>query len=55
VDLSFGTNRYSIGVGAQNLFDTFPDLLIPANSSFVVQTFPGANPFGSMDVSSTRG
>ena len=30
----------------QNLFDTFPDHLINANSSFLVQTFPATSPFG---------
>ena len=34
-------DKYSLGFGVQNLFDTFPDHLINANSSFLVQTLPG--------------
>jgi iron complex outermembrane recepter protein len=46
VELSLQRGRVTYALGAQNLFDAFPDLLSPANSSFQVQTFPAASPFG---------
>lgn len=46
LELSYRRDHYTIGLGVQNLFDTFPDKLRTANSSFLVQTFPSISPFG---------
>jgi iron complex outermembrane receptor protein len=46
LELSYRADRFTLAAGAQNLFDVFPDHLTRANSSFLVQTFSGANPFG---------
>lgn len=46
LELTYQKDKVTLGIGSQNLFDTFPDRLIPANSSFQIQTFPGTSPFG---------
>jgi len=46
VELTYRRDHYTVGLGVQNLFDTFPDALSPANSAFLVQTFPSNSPFG---------
>jgi iron complex outermembrane receptor protein len=46
LELSLKRGRLIYALGAQNVFDTFPDRLSPANSSFQVQTFPATSPFG---------
>jgi iron complex outermembrane recepter protein len=46
VEMAYRADRFTLAVGAQNLFDSFPDLLRTVNSSFGVQTFPSISPFG---------
>jgi iron complex outermembrane receptor protein len=46
LELAWTRNRLTLAAGVQNAFDEFPDQLRPANSSFVVQTFPSTSPFG---------
>jgi iron complex outermembrane receptor protein len=46
LELAWRHDKVTLGVGVQNLFDNFPDHLINANSSFLVQTFPATSPFG---------
>ncbi len=46
LELSHAWSRLSLAIGAQNVFDVFPDRLLRANSSFLVQTFPNLSPFG---------
>jgi len=46
LELGYRRGHYTIGLGVQNLFDTFPDRLRAVNSSFLVQTFPAISPFG---------
>ena len=46
LDVTFTASHVTLGVGAQNLFDAYPDLVSRANSSFLVQTFPATSPFG---------
>src|SRR6185369_1586879 len=46
VELTYRRDHYTVGLGVQNLFDTFPDALRSVNSSFLVQTFPANSPFG---------
>ena len=46
VEVSYGAGPYLFGVGAQNLFDVFPDRNITINSFNGIQTFPSHSPFG---------
>jgi iron complex outermembrane recepter protein len=46
VELSYTRDHATLGLGVQNLFDVFPDHLLNANSSFLVQTYPAISPFG---------
>jgi iron complex outermembrane receptor protein len=46
LELTWQGRHIVAGVGAQNLFDEFPDRLLPANSSFQVLTYPNTSPFG---------
>jgi iron complex outermembrane receptor protein len=46
LDVTFTTTHVTVGIGAQNLFDEYPDRLIRLNSSFLIQTFPSTSPFG---------
>ena len=46
VDVAYSHRRFSVHVGAQNLFDEFPDLNTPVNSFNGIQTYPGHSPFG---------
>jgi iron complex outermembrane receptor protein len=46
LEVAWRRDKVTLGVGVQNLFDTFPDHLTNANSSFLVQTFPATSPFG---------
>ena len=47
-DLEIGYNfqRFTLAVGAQNLFDAFPDRNLPANSNLGIFTYPSHSPFG---------
>jgi len=46
VDVAYSHRRFSVHVGAQNLFDEFPDLNTPVNSFNGIQTYPSHSPFG---------
>ena len=46
VEGSYKAKRYTLSLGVQNVFDQFPDLLLPANSSFGVQTYSSRAPYG---------
>jgi iron complex outermembrane recepter protein len=45
-EASYRIDRYTLAVGAQNLFDTFPDRNTTVNSFNGIQTFPSHSPFG---------
>ena len=46
VEASYRTAGYTLAVGAQNLFDVFPDRNSTVNSFNGIQTFPSQSPFG---------
>jgi iron complex outermembrane receptor protein len=46
VEVSYRVSGYLLGVGAQNLFDVFPDRNTAVNSFNGIQTFPSHSPFG---------
>jgi iron complex outermembrane receptor protein len=46
LDLTFTASHLTLGIGAQDLFDVYPDRVSRLNSSFLVQTFPSTSPFG---------
>jgi iron complex outermembrane receptor protein len=46
VDVAYSHKKFSVHVGAQNLFDEFPDLNTPVNSFSGIQTYPSHSPFG---------
>jgi iron complex outermembrane receptor protein len=46
VEGSYRTSGYRLAVGAQNLFDVFPDRNSTVNSFNGIQTFPSQSPFG---------
>ena len=46
LDVAYSHRRFSVHVGAQNLFDEFPDLNTPVNSFNGIQTYPSHSPFG---------
>lgn len=48
LDVAYRRERFTIAVGIQNLFDTFPDGNLPAapQGNFGIFTFPSHSPFG---------
>jgi iron complex outermembrane receptor protein len=46
VEVAWTRSRLTVRAGAQNLFDTFPDVNIPVNSFNGIQTYPSHSPFG---------
>ena len=46
IEASYLAGIYTLSVGAQNLFDVFPDRNIAINSFNGIQTFPSHSPFG---------
>ena len=46
VEASYRSGGYTLAVGAQNLFDVFPDRNTTVNSFNGIQTFPSQSPFG---------
>jgi iron complex outermembrane receptor protein len=46
VEVSYRVSGYLLGVGAQNLFDVFPDRNKAVNSFNGIQTYPSHSPFG---------
>ncbi len=46
LEASYDVAGYRLSVGAQNLFDVFPDRNSTVNSFNGIQTFPSQSPFG---------
>lgn len=46
LEASYRVAGYRLAVGAQNLFDVFPDPNSTVNSFNGIQTFPSQSPFG---------
>ncbi|HEY6146138.1 MAG TPA: TonB-dependent receptor, partial [Thermoanaerobaculia bacterium] len=46
LEISYQLGKVSLAVGAQNLFDSFPDRNIPANFNFGIFTYPRNAPNG---------
>jgi iron complex outermembrane receptor protein len=46
VQASYRVGQYRLAIGAQNLFDVFPDRNSTVNSFNGIQTFPSQSPFG---------
>jgi iron complex outermembrane receptor protein len=46
VQASYRVGQHTLAVGAQNLFDVFPDRNSTVNSFNGIQTFPSHSPFG---------
>jgi len=46
LELSLRRGRYRVGVGAENLFDAFPDRNSVVNSFNGIETYPSQSPFG---------
>jgi iron complex outermembrane receptor protein len=46
LEASYRLERYKLAIGAQNLFDVFPDRNSTVNSFNGIQTFPSHSPFG---------
>ena len=46
LEVGYEFPRFTLAVGAQNLFDTFPDRNLVANSNLGIFTYPSHSPFG---------
>ena len=46
VEIGYRFSRFTVAVGAQNVFDTFPDRNLPANANLGIFTYPSSSPFG---------
>ena len=46
VEIGYRFPRFTLAVGAQNLFDQFPDENLPANANLGIFTYPSHSPFG---------
>jgi len=46
IDVSYRFGRVEVAIGANNVFDTFPDKSIAVNSNFGIFTYPRNSPFG---------
>lgn len=46
LEIGYEFPRFTLAVGAQNLFDTFPDRNLPDNSNLGIFTYPSHSPFG---------
>jgi iron complex outermembrane recepter protein len=46
LEASYRLARYTLAIGAQNVFNVFPDRNTTVNSFNGIQTFPGQSPFG---------
>ncbi len=45
-EVGYNFRRFTLAVGAQNLFDAFPDRNLPENSNLGIFTYPSHSPFG---------
>ena len=46
LELGYRFSQFTLAVGAQNLFDAFPDRNLVANSNLGIFTYPSHSPFG---------
>jgi iron complex outermembrane recepter protein len=46
LEVGYRFPRFTVAIGAQNLFDTFPDRNLEANSNLGIFTYPSHAPFG---------
>ncbi len=46
LEIGYEFPRFTFAVGAQNLFDTFPNRNLPENSNLGIFTYPSHSPFG---------
>jgi iron complex outermembrane receptor protein len=46
VEIGHRFSRITVAIGAQNVFDTFPDRHLEPNSNFGILTYPSSSPFG---------
>jgi iron complex outermembrane receptor protein len=46
LELGYRFQKFTLAVGAQNLFDAFPDRNLDANSNLGIFTYPSHSPFG---------
>ena len=46
LELGYRFAQFTLAIGAQNLFDTFPDRNLEANSNLGIFTYPSHSPFG---------
>jgi iron complex outermembrane receptor protein len=46
LEIGYEFPRFTLAVGAQNLFDTFPDRNLEPNSNLGIFTYPSHSPFG---------
>ena len=46
LELGYKFSSFTLAVGAQNLFDAFPDRNLPENSNLGIFTYPSHSPFG---------
>jgi iron complex outermembrane recepter protein len=46
LELGYRFPSFTVALGAQNLFDAFPDLNLPANSNLGIFPYPSHSPFG---------
>ncbi len=46
LEIGWRFDLFQVAVGAQNLFDTFPDRNLPENSNLGIFTYPSHSPFG---------
>jgi len=46
VEVGYRFSRFTLAIGAQNLFDTFPDRNLEPNSNLGIFTYPSSSPFG---------
>ena len=46
VEVGYRFSRFTLAIGAQNVFDTFPDRNLEPNSNLGIFTYPSSSPFG---------
>jgi iron complex outermembrane receptor protein len=46
LEIGYRFPAFTVALGAQNLFDAFPDLNLPENSNLGIFTYPSHSPFG---------
>ncbi len=46
LEIGYRFSRFTLAIGAQNVFDTFPDRHLEPNSNLGIFTYPSSSPFG---------